>query len=665
MLQKMQKRVEADGEKEKELYEKFMCYCSSGTGDLQKSINDMEDKIAPLRSDFKAAQSKELQSREDQRKAQVDRENAEAALKEATAIRAKEHKAYVAYRDDADVNHKVLVEATRALDKGLDSSFLQTKEAQMIRQMVDKADDDTIVEEDRQAMISFLSGSTDNEYPPSSAGILGIMKQMVDSLAKGIHDAATEEDKAVAGHFALIKAKSREIKALTSTVEQKTVDIGELGVQIIQMKDDLKDTEKALAVDKKFAKELEKGCKGKTKEWGHRQRTRAAELVALADTIKALNDDDALDLFKKTLPGASASFLQVMVSSKAVRSRAMHFLHRAKPKTLKQDKAGLALLTLALAGKKSLTQGGLDKVVKMCDEMLTMLKEEQTNDDNKKEYCTEQLDVSEDKKKVLERTVTKEHRAIAANKDALATTIDEIESLTAGIKKLDRSVAEATDQRKKEHNEYEELMAEDTGARELLKYAKDRLNKVYNPKENPQEFAQVPSLVQVSMRRDAPGPPPETWDAYTKTSKESTGVISMVELLLTDLEKDIEEAETEEKAAQTEYETMMLESAQKRTTDSTSLTEKTTAKADLETAIEEGKANKFSAQKEAMATAKYISNLHGECDWLLQYYDARKEARAGEIDAVTKARSVLSGADYSLVQTKVRTFLHVGKKLIA
>merc|ERR1719330_2123706 len=51
-----------------------------------------------------------------------------------------------------------------------------------------------------------------------------------------------------------------------------------------------------------------------------------------------------------------------------------------------------------------------------------------------------------------------------------------------------------------------------------------------------------------------------------------------------------------------------------------------------------------------MLTAKYISSLHGECDWLLQYYEARKAARADEVDSLNRAKAVLSGADYSLLQ---------------
>ena len=55
-----------------------------------------------------------------------------------------------------------------------------------------------------------------------------------------------------------------------------------------------------------------------------------------------------------------------------------------------------------------------------------------------------------------------------------------------------------------------------------------------------------------------------------------------------------------------------------------------------------------------MATEKYISSLHGECDWLLQYFDVRKTARTDEIDSLTKAKAILSGASFSLLQEKRR-----------
>jgi len=160
-------------------------------------------------------------------------------------------------------------------------------------------------------------------------------------------------------------------------------------------------------------------------------------------------------------------------------------------------------------------------------------------------------------------------------------------------------------------------------------------------------------LAQVSMhsQKDAPAPPPETWGAYATKSGESTGVISMIDLLIKDLQKEMTEAETQEKDSQADYEQLMKDSADKRTVDSKSLTEKGSAKADEEAALQAHTLARADAAKELMATGKYISSLHAECDWLLQYFDARKEARAGEVDSLKKAKAVLSGADFSLLQT--------------
>ena len=84
--------------------------------------------------------------------------------------------------------------------------------------------------------------------------------------------------------------------ALPSTSECETRQIGSLGVSIVVMKEGLSDTQATLAGDQSFPATLEKSCATKTAEWNERSTTRAAELVALTDTIKVLNDDDALGM---------------------------------------------------------------------------------------------------------------------------------------------------------------------------------------------------------------------------------------------------------------------------------------------------------------------------------------------------------------------------------
>merc|ERR1719195_1020259 len=123
---------------------------------------------------------------------------------------------------------------------------------------------------------------------------------MYDEMVKGAQDAEGSEEAAIATYEELMAAKKKEVDALSKDIETKLERSGDLGVEIAQMKNDLGDTEEALAANKDFLANLEKNCETKKKEWEVIVKTRAEELAALADTIKILNDDDALGLFKKT-----------------------------------------------------------------------------------------------------------------------------------------------------------------------------------------------------------------------------------------------------------------------------------------------------------------------------------------------------------------------------
>merc|ERR1712129_456639 len=258
-----------------------------------------------------------------------------------------------------------------------------------------------------------------------------------------------------------------------------------------------------------------------------------------------------------------------------------------------------------------------------------------------------------------------------------ATMKDEIKALEAGLKALDKSVAEATEQRKAENADFKDLMADNGAAKEVLAFAKNRLNKFYNQKlyiaPKKPELSDMDriatsmggaSLVQVSehKHRESPDAPPETWGAYSTKKSENTGVIAMIDLLVRDLSKEMTEAETDEKNSQADYVTMMTESSAKRGADSKALTGKHSALADTEGELVSLKESKATTGSELMALTGYIASLHSECDWLIQYHDVRKEARSGEIDSLNNAKSVLSGADFTFVQARAKGFLrHWGR----
>jgi len=651
MLQKMQAKVEEEAKTELALFEKFMCYCKTSGGDLDAGIKEGENKIESLTAALKSGKEQKAQTEADLKEHQTSRAEAKAAMEEATAIRDKEAAAFAKFQEDSETNLGALGKAIPAVERGMKGSFVQTTAASMLRQYtMEKA---VLPDETRQELLAFLSGKGSEEYDPQSGQIVGILKQMEEEMDKALADARVAEEEAIKSYDALMEAKTKEVDALTAQIEKEQTRVGDLGIEIAGMENDLEDTQQSLGEDQKFIEELAKNCKKKKKEWAGIQKLRQEELVALTDTIKILNDDDALELFKKTLPSSASSFMQIQVKETVARSQALKAIRSAqllaktgRGKNL-PSRPELDLIALAIRGKKI----GFEKVIGLIDEMVANLKQEQIDDDNKKQYCDKQFDIAEDKKKELEMALSDSETAIEEMEGGIEKLTQDIATLTKTVKKLDKSVAEATEQRKEENAEYKELKQSDTAAKEILLFAKNRLNKFYAPKLYKPELLQQSGLfVQVSAhekRRAAPPPPPESFNAYTKKSEEGAGVTGMIDLLVRELDAELQESEINEKDAQKDYETLMAESSTKRADDSKSISDKTASKAAQEEALEKEQDNKAATGKELYSTEEYIHSLHGECDWLLKFFDARKEARDGEIDALGKAKAVLNGADFS------------------
>jgi len=615
-------------------------------------MKEAKSKLGSLEAAIKSAKERKTQTEADLKDHQASRAEAKEAMAAATALREKEAAAFAAYKEESDTNLAALGKAITAIENGMAGGFLQTTAATGLRKFIMfKAE---LPDETRQEVLSFLSGKVGEDYAPQSGQITGILKQMEEEMGKALEEATAAETDSIKNYEALMTAKKKEVETLTQQIEEELTRIGDLGVEIASMENDLEDTEQSLGEDTKFLAELGENCDKKEKEWAEIQKTRSEELVALSETIKILNDDDALELFKKTLPSAAAaSLVQVRSNNLHAQSVALAALKVAAQHQHLPARPEIDLIALALSGKKI----GFEKVIKMIDDMVANLKQEQIDDDSKKEYCEKQLDTSEDKKKELEISLSDSETAIEELEGGIATLTEEIATLKKGIKALDKAVAEATEQRKEENSEYKELKQSDTAAKEILLFAKNRLNKFYNPKlyKPPPKVEEEPAFVQIArhtQHRDAPPAPPETFGPYTKKSEGAMGVTQMIDLLVKDLDKELTEAEVMEENAQKDYEGLMAESATKRVDDSKSMSDKSASKAAMEEALENEQDKKASTGKELMSTLKYIKNLHAECDWLMKYFDARAEARAGEIDALGKAKAVLSGADFSLLQTK-------------
>ena len=193
------------------------------------------------------------------------------------------------------------------------------------------------------------------------------------------------------------------------------------------------------------------------------------EMLAVADLSKTLNDDDALELFKKALP--AVSLLQTEVTSEEVKKQVLEALKDT------HENLQIDLISLALKGKKV----SFDKVIGMIDKLAVLLQEEQGTDDQKKEYCEVSLDKAEDDLKTTDTAVSEFEKATSDANEKLAALTDERAVLTKGFADLALMVKEASYNRKEEHEDDIASMQQDAAAQETIKFAKKVVTEMLQP----------------------------------------------------------------------------------------------------------------------------------------------------------------------------------------
>jgi len=664
LLQNMQKEVEAEGAKEAELFEKFMCFCTGNNGDLKKKGADASAKIEELSAKLKSEEAEKVQLGQDLIAHKKDREGATGDLEEAAVLRNKEANAFAAEKADSETNIAAMAGAIPALEKGMGgASLLQTPGADRVRKLVQSYPNVDSV--DRRNVMAFFEQSA-TEDAPQSGQIVGILKGMKDDMEAELKESVSSEEKAITGFGELKASKQQEVEMATEAIETKTQRSGEVAVSVVQTKDGLEDTQNELADVQKFLSQLETECATKEAENAERSKVRAEEVKAISQAVSVLNDDDALDVFKKARPSAlnqeELGFLQ-RSNTLATKAKKAQAILSAAAKKANSPQLNILLFTLtsklntASKGKTA----GLESVVKMIDDMVVLLGKDQADDSKSKTFCEDELEKTADEQKAATEKKGQAEAAIAEATDAVSTLTDEIATLTQDIKDLDKSVAQATEQRKDEHEENAEAMQLNEAAMQLIGKAKNRLQKFYNPTlykaapktENTMEekIIEAGTFVQISSHdnedSDVAQPvAPETASGEYKKSEKSAGVLGLMDMMVKEIETDMKDAAYEEKTSQSDYAKLMTESETVRAANSQGIISKNAAKAELEGKLENSKEGLRGVNTDLDLIATATGDLHVQCDFLLQNFDLRKEARTNEVESLKNAKAILSGADF-------------------
>jgi septal ring factor EnvC (AmiA/AmiB activator) len=699
LMENMQKEIADQQAKDQALYDNFMCFCDNGAADLLKTASDADAANKAAAAQLEADTAEKAQLEGDIKTHESDLAGATKDLEEATNIRDKSKAEFDATVATKSSSEAALGKAIPAIEKGMggaalmefvgDAAFKQIKRAIRSSQRVTGGN--------RESISSFLQGEA-----PGSGEILGMLKSMKDELSRDIAQLEKDEASAVAGFSDMKASKEKEIEFADESIESKKERVGTLAVEIVKNKDAVEDSAAEAAAAKKFAATLEKQCATKKKEFAEISKMRADETAAIGEAIGILTDDDALDVFKKSVPAAALvqaqpevrsgfsghrnmftgemSFLQAKKKPAQVLQKAMAIIAQAAGSN-KMPNSGLMFMSLKSKmrlAQKATVEGAVDfsEIFKMIDEMIAILTKDNKDDAAQKDFCIAELTKTEAEKAATEDKLSSLASSIEETKDGIASAEEQIKSLQDGVAALDKDVAEATEQRKKEHEEFSETLKLSEVALQLIGKAKNRLQKFYNPtlykappkKEMTMEekiisagssalvqqeaaFDSGASFVQIRMLRTTSSKvaPPEAPAAPGpfKKSEKSGGVMALMDMIMGELKTSATESKMEEKYAQKDYVELMEDSKESRATDLKSLTEVESSKADLESTLTEAKENQMLTLEQSQNVISTLAKLHGSCDFIIKNFELRLNARTAEIEGLKTAKAVLAGANFS------------------
>ena len=325
--------------------------------------------------------------------------------------------------------------------------------------------------------------------------------------------------------------------------------------------------------------------------------------------------------------------------------------------------SGLMLFTLKSKLRRSSrsgAHGGFESVTKMIDDLVGVEAKEQETDDKEKPWCNGEFEKSDTEKTSENVEITRLTADVAEKADRIAELEDLISGMAEQIPELDKAVSEATEERKEGHEQYLEELHMAQVAVELVRKAQQRMLKFYNPvlykappkRERTMEekiidggfFAQVTRTMHKTSKV-APPVAPETFEggAPEKNSK-STGVIALMDQIIGDLEDDMKDSERDEKTAQKDYQKLMEDSQEKRLGLTKGIAAREGEKANLALKKADTEEALKADEKDVLLIEKHVGELHGACDFILNNYDARKEARAEEMGQLKNAKAALAGA---------------------
>jgi DNA repair exonuclease SbcCD ATPase subunit len=654
LLNDLKDQVEKDGEAEKLMYQKFMCWCDSGGAEEEEALQVQKERIERLHPLI--AQAKEQVETLTEQIHETDKEVAghEQAKAGADAIRADESEKYKAESENLKQSIVALTKAIAVLTKARDAaSFAQVSSflKDALRPFSQHAIVRTVLD-DRQVQSlltapvvnGFLQVQGTAQFAPDH--ILGVLSGLMDAFKHDLQGADSTEAAASAAYDSLVSSKEKELRASRATLRKLNEEKAALNAQLARDSDDIAATQVSYAQDQQAYEARKKQCETKTKEFHDRQQSRLEEMLAINEAVSVLSADDVHVVMQKTATKAPLSFLQLQTADlKSGGSETPHDvlvyvqeLAKANP-----EKPMLNQLAMKLA---TMSGGSFDRVIQVIKKQIEIVDMEQASDDKKYKWCKSETDKNAQSIKMKGDQI-EDLRAQIGNLDAdLHLLKDEATTISKEIDELDRLLDDAARQRADEASAFDQHVAELKAAQQALVKAIQVMEGFYGQQALLQAQAQA---VAAARGQDQNGvsyyegaePAPETPSGEYKGAAGGKNILKLLAELGEDLVKEEEMQRKDEETAKTAFGQLQAQTGTNRKLKSDQRLMRKEQIARL-TQQQDGFISDLDSATTLLSELKARElDLAKNC-FIVPMYDRRKSLRGGDREAMEKAISILS-----------------------
>merc|ERR1719355_529924 len=571
---------------------------TGGIASATAAVQDLSTKISDTESELSTASALRKQENESFKKTEGELLTTVGELTGATTA-LKKSLALVQLRGGrvGQQEQDALAAVVAGLGQIVEASFVAPEQRRKIQALLEER-------ADAEEQFEFRAHSMD------SNAIVETLTEMEDKASESLTDARKREGEAAQSHALLKQGLESETASMKKELSENTNRKASLGEKLAGAQGDLVITQKSLAEDTAYLKDLKRDCQTRAREFEVETKDNNAELTALGKAKAILLKKFA---FVQTTAKVHALSKVQARDDEDSKSRALRSIEQ-----LGRKLHSTALVSLAYRAASD----PFGKIRSMIENMIAKLLQEAAEEATQKAFCDTEIGESTKSKDEKQGKLDKVNSRLEKAESTIASLTDQITTLSKEVAESDAALAEATALRTKEKTTFTAVEKDLSESQEACAAATEVLREYYEGAS----FIQTGQKAKIQADEQGDG----------------SGILGMLEVAESDFAQGLAEARTVEGTAQSEYDKMKDEATMLKATKTMEIKGKQSEVKSLKVTVTDLSSDKDALTGELDAVLAYLDKLKPQCEVKVPSYAERKAAREQEIEGLKNALEVLA-----------------------